>query len=31
MELLNYKVDYTDRPMPPPLESEGDEQPTIEQ
>ena len=31
MELLNYKVDRTDRPFPPPLESEGDEQLIIEE
>jgi hypothetical protein len=30
MELLNYKINYTDKPLPPPLE-EGDEQLTIEQ
>ena len=31
MELLNYKVNYADRPLPPPLESEENEQQIIEQ
>ena len=29
MELLNYKINYTDKPLPNPLEG-GDEQSTID-
>ncbi len=31
MELLNYKINYTDKPLPPPLEGEDEGQLIIEQ